>query len=247
MEFGELKFTKKELASLSKPILRFLVGSSMAANDVVVFQRLVIQHFPENSASELVREYQWTHYNIIVRALAGKIYEYIHLIEIFKNLLKRTSIPNKDEFVSRSNAFLEIKNSEAYEAVRLLRDKVTHHYGGAGIPSNLSPYDDDQQFSLYVHRVMGNSLAPLGEEIGALGLLASQSKISDYHKVIDWLVPACGKVSMFQHHTMVLILQTFFPAKRLKKRRVPVEARLIGDQDMRIPIIIDIIDKSPST
>lgn len=54
-EFGELRFTKKELKSLDKNIYSLVVGSSIAANNVAVLQRLTIFHGDRETESEIIK------------------------------------------------------------------------------------------------------------------------------------------------------------------------------------------------
>jgi hypothetical protein len=58
----------------------------------------------------------------------------------------RNDFKGREEFAARADEFLRIKETPEYQAAKLLRDRVTHHYTGAGHPSNLKPHSDETVF-----------------------------------------------------------------------------------------------------
>lgn len=235
-EFGELRFSKKELIELEKPVFSFIVGSSIASNDVVILQRLAILHAPERSTSEVINAYKTINYLVIIRILAGKVYEYIRFVEGFVRNLKRNQNSKLNEFVMLAENFLLAKNDPEFSAARDLRDNITHHYHGAADLKNLSAFAEGHEFSLFLHETTGNSISPLGEDIGTFGLLNSRSDKIALDSLVDWIIKTSGQISSFQQQTLILIIERFFPQKKLNMRKVPVESHLVGVHEDAAPI-----------
>lgn len=236
-EFGEIRFTKAELKSLDKNVFALVVGSSIAANDVATFQRLALFHGYHKTDSDLLKTYIGVNTLIIFRTLSAKVYEYVYFIEGHAKKLHRTKSKELDRFLKASEEFLLIKNDPEFVTIKELRDNITHHYYGATVVSNLDTFHDDHEFSVFLHRTTGNSLSPLGEDIGTFGILRSLSNGIDIDRVIAWTIEASGKVTTFQHQSMVSILRTYFPDKKLKMRKVPVDRSLVGTVETRSPLL----------
>ncbi|MBB3018598.1 hypothetical protein FHR70_001652 [Microvirga lupini] len=236
-EFGELRFTKSELQSVDRRIFSLIVGSSVAANDVAVLQRLALFHGHHPSDSEVLKTFIGVNSLILFRMLSAKIYEYIHFIDGHATKLRRNPSAKLNRFLVRADTFLKIKDDPVFATVKELRDNVTHHYHGAADVKNLETFDENHTFSMFLHEASGNSLAPLGEDIGTFGILRTRNDGIDIEKLIAWTIEVSGRITSFQHQTMILILNDFFPDKKLVMRRVPVESRLVGSDDTKSPLL----------
>ncbi|WP_162820336.1 hypothetical protein [Microvirga calopogonii] len=126
-EFGELRFTKKELRTLDRNIFSLVVGSSVAANDVAVLSRLAIFHGHRKTDSEVVKTYIGVNSLIIFRLLSAKVYEYIYFIDGYAKRLRRSKSQNLSHFLEKAEEFLELKNDPEYATVKELRNNITHH------------------------------------------------------------------------------------------------------------------------
>jgi hypothetical protein len=236
-EFGELRFTKEELKTLDRNIFLLVVGSSVAANDVAVLQRLAIFHGHRQTDSEVIKTYIGVNSLIIFRLLSAKVYEYVYFIEGYAKRLRRDNNQNLLNFLEKAEEFLDIKNDSEYATAKEIRDNVTHHYRGATDVRNLNTFADNHIFSMFLHQSSGNSLSPLGEDIGTFGILRSRNDGIDAERFIGWNTKASGMITSFQHQSMILILEEFFPEKRLVKRTVPADSMLVGNEDTRSPLL----------
>jgi hypothetical protein len=236
-EFGELRFTKDELKASDQSIFSLIVGSSVAANDVAVLQRLAIFHGHRKTDSDLVKTYIGVNSLILFRLLSAKVYEYLHFIDGFARKLRRRKDNAFVDFLSMADELLKMREDREYALTKELRDNITHHYHGATDVINLETFDSDHQFSMFLHNASGNSLSPLGEDIGTFGILRSKGDGTDAKLFIDWTIKASGEIISFQHRSMVSILNKFFPKKKLVMRKVPVDAGIIGDEDTRSPLL----------
>src|SRR5688572_16689859 len=119
-EFGELRFTKEELKSLDKSIFSLIVGSSVAANDVAVLQRLAIFHGHQSNDSEIIKTYIGVNSLIIFRLLSAKAYEYIYFIDGYATRLRRRNNARLSQFLHSADAFLSIKSAPEFATVKEL-------------------------------------------------------------------------------------------------------------------------------
>jgi hypothetical protein len=118
LELGEISFSKEELLSIPKPHFAFLRGSSAAANDVAVFQRLLIQSTGERYDSELIVTFQNVTTLILLRNLSAKLVEYVNLLESLVTLLKRNGY-SETRLRRRAERILRgLKAPRAYQVFR---------------------------------------------------------------------------------------------------------------------------------
>ena len=129
VEFFEVTFTKAELLSLPRSHFGFLVASNVAANDLAIFQRMMVQFSHDASTSDLINQYNSTNYLVLLRNLSAKIIEFVNLIDDFRTTVMRKTKLSTDPFVSKAGEVSDqIKAGSSYALARRLRDGITNHY-----------------------------------------------------------------------------------------------------------------------
>lgn len=169
--------------------------------------------------------------------LSAKIYEYICFIDGYAKSLRRNKNHALSKFLEKANEFLAIKGDPEFVIAKELRDNITHHYHGATDIRNLKVFPDSKEFSMFLHQSSGNSLSPLGEEIGTFGILKSRNAEIDSDKFVSWTAKTSGLITRFQQESMILILDHFFPEKRIVTRKVAIDSMLVGHEETRSPLL----------
>jgi hypothetical protein len=238
IQFAQLEFSKAELMSLPQPHLEFLLGSSLATNDIVVFRRLMLQLSHSKSECALANELAAANYSLIVRKLASAIIEYVNLLNAFCKRIHRV-LENGASVLEEAEALVHRLRSEGpYSVAQWLRDYATHHFIAQKIAENLDAFDDDDEFHSYIHEMNGNSFFVAGEVIALQGLLKKHPSTS-YNAFVKWVLDTSGELERFQQVFLIFLMTENFPDKKLIVTNAAVEPKFIASPEEKIGIIFD--------
>jgi hypothetical protein len=244
IQFAELGFSKAELRRLPEPYLEFLIGSSLATNDIIVFRRLMLQLSHSKSQSALVNELVAANYSLVTRKLASAIIEHVNLLNAFCKRMRRV-LKDEVSLLNEAEALVNrLRSDDPYPIAQWLRDSATHHFIAQKIVENLDAYTDDDEFQSYIHEINGNSFFVAGETIVIQGILLKHPHIS-YGDFIGWVLDTSGELEKFQQSFMIFLQEQNFPDKKFKLKNVVVEPEFIASSDDKIGIIFETSERGP--
>jgi hypothetical protein len=229
-EFSEVTFTKSELLALPTASLKFLVASCIAANGIAVFQRIIIQTLHSTPSHEIIKTYNIINNQVLVRHLAMAILSYNKVVAESASQIEDLGLRREVEQITAAT-----KASPSFNLALQLRNEMTGHYNVAGIDDRLGGFSDDHAFSMFLHEMTGNSLYPIGEEIGHFSRHDSFATID---ALLDWVIEASGSLLSLQQRVFAHLVEKRFPRKRIMKRKVPVEAALAWSPEQRSALLL---------
>jgi hypothetical protein len=241
-DFGEVSLSAEQLLSVKPHRLDFIIRSGLAANDVAIFLRLYMMYFHDDFKDAVVKEISSLNAVVMQRNLLAKLYEFIKLYEIFRTQCDRAKdyelLPMVHVALDRTD---ELKAHKAYTVMDTARNEITNHYVTRGNEAHLRQYKSGQRLKMYLHLNTGNSYYPVAEELSYLSHISlSEDAGVSVEDIMTWGQAAAGALLFFQQKLTIRIFQLDLPNLRSKATKVFVPGRLVGTEDSRGPILIDI-------
>ena len=219
---GKLVFTGAELKRLPKQERAFMVSCEIANNDIHFFLTLCLQTLTSHSDDDISQQYATTRHLICVRNLSARVYEFHKLLVAYQKALKRGKLPPNLVVDATLTEFATVLCAHRFfEVMEWQRINVTAHYLQNDLPGLIDNFPDDHEFVDFEHKMEGNSLSILAEEIAFFGSMNSGSfTIDDVNKFMDWVNDLTRRVKKFRQSFILGLIHANYPDKAL----IPVEA-----------------------
>lgn len=243
LEFHEINFTKKDLKKIPSELLSFVVSSSIAANELAMFTRLLILHSHEDASHEITRKASTNNYIMILRNYGAKLIEFIKIFEDLSKSCRRSGLDTKIDLDQIDFAVKCYKEDLEYILAKKIRNWSTNHYVGTSLLQNIDKFNDDHIFSMILHRYTGNTIYFAGEEIGNLGFFSFDDKNGiTFGQMAEWSIKVAENFGRYNQQIMRYIFSEYLPNNTGKRRVVPVETELLADMPIcRSPIFAKLI------
>lgn len=236
---GEISLSRADFQSLRKPHRNFLSASSVASNDISIFQKLIMLSVPRSEPRDgIVARMELIHHLTFTRNLAARIYEYLLLVERYKKELMRGNVASDAATIEACKILSEeMRISPYFGTAKRLRDRVTSHYDASDYLTYMSGFGEDHEFLSYQHEKSGNSVCFWGEEIGFLGMMGDLSDGQTFDGFLDWIRVQSGLLTSFRQSRMIDIIGTFLPGLQFQIQTVAIDQALTFNAEARLPIV----------
>lgn len=231
--FIDVSFKARDILSVPEPYLSFALASSAASNDMVVFLRMIVFNFNEDSSEEVVNRISNLHRIALERNLNAKLVEFIKLFEDFSKKVSRSKTMKESlDLTSINQAVHKLKSSKEYELSVFMRNKVTNHYIGSDMTDLAKELDEDYDLQIHVNTKFGNSYHAFAEEVGYVGsLLKFKIDQVDADTLRKWTLNAVAELAAMHQSLIVEIIAKFMPAANISAHTVKVEDHYVAKMD----------------
>ncbi|UYV38555.1 hypothetical protein N4R57_05675 [Rhodobacteraceae bacterium D3-12] len=230
---GELAINANDKNKIPDEELAFIATLSFAVDEAAVFKKLLIQTFTDKPKDDDSIQLFMINQFTIMRALNAKIFESLRIFEDYKTILTRSVQKDRADFLSRFDSeYQKIVNDKAYELARTIRNNSTNHYLQSITRSNLPHVSENSVLKMYLHKSVGNSFHPLGEEYVFIAGVAREhggrnEVISALEGWIDWGIMASKLVTRLHQDYLVWLHKSHFPEWKLRKKTPYLDEKFV--------------------
>jgi hypothetical protein len=230
VNLASLEISAAELNAIPKSDAAFIASQEIAFNDIQFFLLLVNMSDNANRLTDdnVCRLYAAGRRLIALRNLCSRIYE-IHVSVIAQHKIAerhRRTILDEEVIAEMAAHIADIRKVRFFSLMNWIRNGVTHHYAANRIAEVLGNFPDDHKFQIFLHKMDGNSFAPLAEEIAFFGHSLSWQDLQEFEKWLRELFKRCVK---FRRDLLVALMKSKFPNKALKPMLIEVPAELVTE------------------
>lgn len=238
-----LTISGAELRSIPKNTAAMLATLSHAANEIFLFQKLLIISANTDPSSEIAKIYSNVHKSIIHRALISKLFEVVKLIRDYRKRSDRSSDRFGSSTCARFSAEWErLETLEAYKIVSDIRSHITNHYLLSKIEGHLDGLPDDVILRTVHHDQLGHSISELGEEVALMSILnRAGTPHETYRELQDWMMLALKAFSNFFQDFSIELHKEYLDKRNLRRIKYQIENRFVRSADKSsLPIILEV-------
>ncbi|KCV81939.1 hypothetical protein ATO10_08838 [Actibacterium atlanticum] len=238
MHLYELSIPKADIEKLDETEWAFIATLAFAMDEISVFQKLLVHAKAQKPEAEELRIAHAIQENTITRALCAKIFEAVKLFDQYQRLADRNGLSDvRNKLVEFSESFDELKADPIYSLAKDIRDHATNHYLPSETKKNLEHVSDKAITKAFLHRNIGNSFYPLGEEFVFLGRIGRHyaeeydrpHTMEDVRKWVEWALAASKVLTHFFTDYLVWVQRERFPEWALKPTKPYLEPELYGE------------------
>lgn len=246
-QFVEFTFGLEELRKMPKQHSAYMVATSFAINEILVYLRLALLTLNSLSVAknndEKLAGFAFMQDQILLRTLSARAVEYLKLLKDHQKVCQRAKDGQGLAFFEEHGATLDsLWNNPTTTLALELRNNLTGHIGLDRIRKNISRLDGDKrETAIFLHQKDGNSVYLMGEDIAHI---AAFDTAEDVQAWSDWVLATCQSIKGLHHAYMIWVIETFFPTKMGQELRLRPDVRLLGNFQDRIPILWDFPHKS---
>jgi hypothetical protein len=241
-QFVEFMFEPEELKAIPRQHSAYIVASSFAINEMMVFLRLMLLTLNSlklaQGEDERLTGIAFMQYHIILRTVSARVVEYLKLAKDHRTACERAKdVRGMDFFVSHGAVIDALWNHQTTAQALEIRNKLTGHVVLDRIRKTIASMpDESRRIGIYLHEKDGNSVYLLGEDIGHIAAFGTSEEIEAWS---DWVQSTCRTVQSLHSAYMIWVLQEFFPEKTGQEIRLRPDPHLLAGLDEPIPILWD--------
>ena len=195
--FMPLSISRADFEKLGDRERGFLAAICFAMNDISIFTKLLVMSFRDQPDDDVFKHYHVCQQNVLLRSLTAKVFEYLKCLEgQFRQWERRPTPPEElERFTDIKAALEELSAAEYFEISREMRNKLTNHYSSSDFTRYSGHLADDAALKFIFHDQVGNTVYPIGEEVGFAGFLnqvaGENERGADFvHAWMDWILGA---------------------------------------------------------
>jgi len=241
-QFVEFMFQSADLKGMPKQHSAYMVATSFAINEILVFLRLTL--LTANSLKvakgddERLAGFAFLQDQILMRSLSARAVEYLKLAKDHRTVCERAKDTAGLAFFETYSTVLDGLWDDPVTAVAItIRNKLTGHVELTRIRDTISGIPEDRrETGIYLHQKDGNSIYLMGEDIAHIGAFESSEEIQAWS---DWVLNTCRAIQSLHHAYMIWAIETFFPEKIGQEIRLHPDSELVGTFNDGIPVLWD--------
>jgi hypothetical protein len=233
IHLASLEISAAELSAIPKRDAAFIASQELAFNDIQFFLLLELMSLNANrlTDNDVCKQYAAGRKLMCLRNLCSRIYE-IHegVIAQHKIVNRRKTVLDQEVIAAMAAHIAEIRKNHFFSIMKWLRNGVTNHYSANRIAEVLGSFPEDHKFQIFLHKMDGNSFAPLAEEIAFFGIMNEHSlSYHDVQEFQNWLNALSKRCVKFRSDLLVALMKSKFPCKALKPMLIEVPAELVTE------------------
>lgn len=241
-QFVEFMFEPDELKALPKQHSAYIVASSFAINEIMVFLRLTLLTLNSLNVArgddERLAGFAFMQDHILLRTLSARAVEYLKLAKDHRTACKRAGDAQGLAFFDVHGPKIDAMWDDPLTTLALeIRNKLTGHVVLERIRDTIAKMpDESRRVGIYLHEKDGNSVYLLGEDIAHIAAFDTSEQIEAWS---DWVLSTCRAIQSLHSAYMIWAIEQFFPATMGKEIRLRPDPRLLGNFKDGIPILWD--------
>lgn len=238
-DFMEMRFKKSDLDKVPEEFAFFILASCVAANDLAVFQRLMILTAMEDSEEKAITLIAKAQHSVVIRNLISKIVEFIKIFSDFCTKIGRSrKFKTAVNLTPIEDLLSELRDRSEYKTAANIRSNMTNHYIGSELLKSAAQFPDHHEFIGLIHNNNGNTSYVFGEEIGYFGALRSSNDAPiESDQLISWSLEASSRLIRTQQHLLSDIFRAFLPSTVYTAMQVQAESRFVSNFDEEMPLL----------
>lgn len=164
IHWHQLELHSSDLALLSDSELAVLVSLSFAADEIRVFENLIVQGLSSAPSDDIAKEMHAYQNVTLIRAHCAKIVE---TMKLFRDCIKVLERKKDLKSAEKLNCFLPeldvLEKKTEYNISKNLRNETINHFDVSKVRDRASAVRDMAPLHAYLHEERGNSFYALGE------------------------------------------------------------------------------------
>lgn len=241
-QFVEFMFEPDELKAMPKQHSAYIVATSFAINEIMVFLRMMLLTLNSlkvaKEGDERLAGFAFMQYHILQRTLSARAVEYLKLARDHRTACTRAKDAKGLEFFAMHGATIDkLWDDPTTKMAVAIRNKLTGHIDLHRIAESIRKMpEESRRVGIYLHEKDGNSVYLVGEDIGHIAAFDTTEDIEAWS---DWVQSTCRTIQRLHSAYMIWAIEAFFPAKMGKEIRLRPDPRLLGNFNDQIPILWD--------
>tara|TARA_R110002126_G_scaffold282148_1_gene430368 strand:+ start:97 stop:867 length:771 start_codon:yes stop_codon:yes gene_type:complete len=165
IEFTKLRLSVDELRQIPPPQLAAFAVSCYAINELNTMNRIYLCAENQQKLGEAAQIAELNQRLVLARIINAKLFEFSEFA-MLKGKYNRTQNKTLKDLASAAlEGFEELKGIPGYQLAKTIRNEATNHYQLSPAAKSLEHLDRGANCDIFIHRLDGNSLFPLGEEL----------------------------------------------------------------------------------
>lgn len=222
MEITAFRFTAKQLRSIHKDHLGFILASSHCCNELTSVGPYIIFEHDSETANEVEKSFILLRFFTLVRLQVAKIFEYRDLCNRYVKGIRAT-FPATAKRVSEQVKPISRKIDSARWA-QTLRNKVAFHFDASYVVQALEQASPDDGLAFFVGRIRGLTSFDFADKILVNSMFTEAGKGNSElgnQIVLEWATDLRQDISAFHAKNMIEIFDSY----GLLSKREKVELR----------------------
>jgi hypothetical protein len=242
-EVRAVRFTKKQLMSLSAPERELLIRIGLVMNDLNLLMRLWITVGSSEPKSEAATSANEAHNAILFLLLVGKIYEGS---AVFKKWFLSSVIGRDYPPLMSEEGRAAVEKLRALQGtsgiLATIRNSFAFHYHDAALSTYLDAMPDDQELIHLISNLAGNDVRSYAVQpftaslLAAMGARTSPETVDANNRIVTDTVQA---FAMFAAGVEVVAYKKMFPGSLPEMQECPLDpSDYMAGADVRLPVFV---------